>query len=124
MHLTKTPGMEDFGYCGYGNSVGIPTRLVWEVGTEIQSPRQPCISKELDVSETFSATLTPTLAASIQHRDQHAAPHLSANPSHCSLSFFFFRTYYVYSPYCVLLFLSISVFTFFSFSVLVCGRLS
>jgi len=35
----------------------------------------------------------------------------SANPSHCSLSFFF-RTYYVYSPYCVLLLLSISVFTF------------
>ena len=39
-------------------------------------------------------------------------PFFSANPSHCSPSFFFFNTHYTDFPYCLLLFLSISVFYF------------
>ena len=39
----------------------------------------------------------------------------SANPSHRSPSFFFFRIHYMDSPNCLLLFLSISVFYFVVF---------
>jgi len=42
-------------------------------------------------------------------------PSFSANPSHRSPSFFFFRIHYVDSPDCLLLFLSISVFYFYFF---------
>ena len=39
-------------------------------------------------------------------------PSFSANPSHCSPSFFFFNIHYMDSPDCLPLFLSISVFCF------------
>ena len=39
-------------------------------------------------------------------------PSFSANPSHCSPTFFFFRIHYMDSPDCLLLFLNISVFYF------------
>ena len=42
-------------------------------------------------------------------------PSFSANPSHRSPSFFFFKTHYMDSPDCLLLFLSISAFYFLVF---------